>query len=74
MGSQVSRLEDVVDSFRDQYQVEKGKCTAESKNAVHDIVVKGQGVEGAHRGECSGLAAPAERSSNGCADQSKSLI
>jgi hypothetical protein len=46
-------LEDVVDSFRDQYQV-RGKCTAESKNAVHDIVVEGQGVEGAHRGECSG--------------------
>jgi hypothetical protein len=48
------RLEDVVDSFRDQYQVERGKYTAESKNAVHDIVVEGQGVEGVHLGDCSG--------------------
>jgi hypothetical protein len=33
---------------------ERDKCTTESKNAVHDIVVEGQGIEGAHRGECNG--------------------
>jgi hypothetical protein len=49
-----ARLEDVVDSFGDQYQVERGVCTAESKNAVHDMVDEGQGVEGTHRSECSG--------------------
>jgi hypothetical protein len=35
-----ARLEDVVDSFRDQYKVERGECMAECKNAVHDIVTK----------------------------------
>jgi hypothetical protein len=40
----------------------------ESKNAVHDIVIKLQGVDGARRDEGSGQGDHDD--GNGCADQS----